>query len=597
MTIRSEEFDDIYFSPENGVAETRHVFLAGNDLPARWRGRPHFTIAETGFGTGLNFLCAWDMFEKTAGAGQKLDYISFEKYPLPAAAIRAALSGWRDIFGDKLERMLTAYPLRIPGFHRVRLEGGRINLTLIFDDVNDALPQLVAPRGVDCWFLDGFAPAKNPDMWRETLFSHMASFSAPDATAATFTVAGTVKRGLSQAGFAIEKTPGYGRKREMLRARYERTGRAGFSGRIPKTAAIIGGGLAGTACAYVLRQEGIEPVIYEASDSLAAGASGNVTGLYNPRLSSGRTAEGDFYNAAFAQIAGTLPAAEGTGYTRCGALHLCTDEEKRAKFSALPEKNGWHSDHMRYVTAADAGGLAGTPLSCEALYLPDAGMVSPEKLCHFYARDIETRLNAMVDDRTALKEDIVILACGNGAAGAEGLSWLPVQPVRGQLSCIRPAGRFGDIKTALCYGGYLTPCREGIQVTGATFLNGSTSCDVTDADHDYNIGNLQKALGLPPDELPQVTDGRAALRCTSKDRFPVIGTVPDKKSWAQGDEKDVAGLYISAAHSSHGIVSSLAGASLLADKITGRACSLPRHTVEALAPSRFLKRMRRKGFM
>lgn len=266
MTIRSEEFDDIYFSPEDGVAETRHVFLAGNGLPDRWQGRDDFTIAETGFGTGLNFLCAWDMFEKTTGAGQRLHYISFEKYPLSPADIEKALSGWRELFGDKLTRMLAVYPLRIPGFHRVRLDE-RVSMTLIFDDVNEALPQLVAPQGVDCWFLDGFAPAKNPDMWHETLFSHMAAYSAEQATAATFTVAGVVKRGLTEAGFAIEKIPGFGRKREMLRARFEGQGVVSNLAPPPRKVAIIGGGLAGTACAYILKQEGIEPVLYEASDA------------------------------------------------------------------------------------------------------------------------------------------------------------------------------------------------------------------------------------------------------------------------------------------------------------------------------------------
>lgn len=594
MTIRSEEFDDIYFAPEDGVAETRHVFLAGNGLPARWQGRDHFTIAETGFGTGLNFLCAWDLFEKTAGQEQALDYISFEKYPLSPADIKKALSGWQDLFGDKLARMLAAYPLRIPGFHKVRIDE-RVSLTLIFDDVNEALPQLTVPRGVDCWFLDGFAPAKNPEMWSETLFSHMGTYSAAGATAATFTVAGMVKRGLAEAGFAIEKTPGYGRKREMLRGRFERQGIVTNTAPPAKRVAVIGGGLAGTSCAYILKQNGIEPVIYEASDTLAAGASGNAIGLCNPRLTAGRSAEGDFYNAAFAQAVRLFPKMAGTGYRRCGALHLAIDNERYRKLSSLPEKNEWHDDHMRFVDTSMAGDLAGIKLPCEALYLPDAGFISPGRLCHAYAKDIEVHLNSGVDDFSGVKEDAVILACGNGIAGFPTLSWLPLHPVRGQVSYIDGTAGLSGIKAALCYGGYVTPRHNGRQVTGATFQNWQDHCDVVNEDHDYNLENLRKALDLQAGNVPQVTGGRAALRCSSKDRFPVIGTVPDMTAWQQGKEENMEGVYILAGLGSHGIISSLAGAQLLADKIQGRPYSLPLHTIEALSPSRFPRRMKRKG--
>ena len=191
MTLRSALFDDIYFSAADGLAETRHTFLAGNDLPAAWDGRPVFTIGETGFGTGLNFLAAWTLFAETARPGQRLHYVSVEKYPLARDDIARALAPWAGLFGGRLGDLLRLYPLRVPGFHRV-LFGDGVALTLVFDDVNDALPGLDAPRGVDAWFLDGFAPAKNPDMWTDALFAQMARLSRPGATAASFTAAGTV---------------------------------------------------------------------------------------------------------------------------------------------------------------------------------------------------------------------------------------------------------------------------------------------------------------------------------------------------------------------------------------------------------------------
>ncbi|QQG36935.1 MAG: tRNA (5-methylaminomethyl-2-thiouridine)(34)-methyltransferase MnmD [Micavibrio aeruginosavorus] len=221
--IRSVQFDDIYFSPEDGLAETEHVFLRGNNLPAAWQDRSSFTIAETGFGTGLNFLAAWKLFEETAPVAHQLDYVSFEKYPLSSEEILTALRRWQGYFGGRLEKMAALYPLRINGVHRVHLTP-RTRLTLIFDDVNEALPRLIVPRGVNAWFLDGFAPAKNPQMWSDVLFDGMARLSAEGATVASFTAAGHVRRGLAAREFTVSKVRGYGRKRDMTQAVFNRSG-------------------------------------------------------------------------------------------------------------------------------------------------------------------------------------------------------------------------------------------------------------------------------------------------------------------------------------------------------------------------------------
>ena len=154
--MRSAQFDDIYFSAEDGLAETRHTFLQGNGLPEAWRHVRRFCICETGFGTGLNMLAAWRLFEETARPEQRLDLISIEKYPLTRDEIRTALAPWT--LQPQLDRLLAQYPIRVRSFHRLNLTP-RVTLTLIFDDVLAALPQLDAQ--VDAWFLDGFAPAKN----------------------------------------------------------------------------------------------------------------------------------------------------------------------------------------------------------------------------------------------------------------------------------------------------------------------------------------------------------------------------------------------------------------------------------------------------
>lgn len=210
---RSEQFDDVYFSADDGLAETRHVFLDGNDLPDAWEDRERFVMAETGFGTGLNFLATWALFEETAAPGQCLDFISFELYPLTAEQIEEYLQPWVEHFKTKLSVLIKCYPLCLPGFHKVDLNEA-VTLTLVFGDVNEELPKLQA--SVDAWFLDGFKPATNPEMWTDKVFREMARLSKPGTSFATFTAAGNVRRGLQAAGFSVEKVPGFGAKREML---------------------------------------------------------------------------------------------------------------------------------------------------------------------------------------------------------------------------------------------------------------------------------------------------------------------------------------------------------------------------------------------
>lgn len=198
---RSEQFDDVYFSVQDGLAETRHVFLDGNDLPNAWQGRGEFTICETGFGTGLNFLAVLSLLKDNP---VKLHYSSIEKYPLGKEEIKEHLSVWPELAAE-LDMMLSVYP-----------EGGQIGdvtLELHFSDVNMAMPRL--DQKVDCWFLDGFKPSSNPDMWTDNVFQNMARLSKEGSTFATFTSAGFVRRGLEEVGFDVRKVPGFGHKREM----------------------------------------------------------------------------------------------------------------------------------------------------------------------------------------------------------------------------------------------------------------------------------------------------------------------------------------------------------------------------------------------
>ncbi len=215
---KSQEFDDLYFSADDGLAESRFVFLDRNNLPQNWLEKEKFVVCETGFGTGLNFLTAWKLFEETTKSPQSLNFISFEKYPLDCQKIAAYLEPWEAFFENRLQDLVAHYPPKIPGFHRI-IFNERVTLTLIFEDVNEAIPTLVAD--VDAWFLDGFKPSTNPDMWSETVIENMARLSHKGSSLATFTAAGKVRRDLIAAGFEIDKVAGFGRKRDMIVGHYK----------------------------------------------------------------------------------------------------------------------------------------------------------------------------------------------------------------------------------------------------------------------------------------------------------------------------------------------------------------------------------------
>lgn len=209
----SPRFQDTYFSKEGGYAESEYVFLKHNQLPERWINKTSFVIAEAGFGTGLNCLMTLFHWNRTRHPHQTLKYISIEKYPLPLQELKKNLSLWPDLYSETTV-LLNHYPPLEPGFHSIVLKSYHCELVLCFGDILEQLSQL--PASVDAWYLDGFAPSKNPEMWTQSIFDHMAKLTNVEGTFSTYTAAGFVRRGLEQAGFVVKKSKGFGRKREML---------------------------------------------------------------------------------------------------------------------------------------------------------------------------------------------------------------------------------------------------------------------------------------------------------------------------------------------------------------------------------------------
>ena len=583
---RSEQFDDVYFSVDNGFAETQHVFLQGNNLPAAWQGKQRFTIAETGFGTGLNFLCTWKLFTENSKPGQFLDFVSFEKFPLSYDEISQALVPWKEELDQFTAKLIKHYPIRVGGFHRIVFDE-HVALTLIFGDVNDYLPQLRAC--VDCWFLDGFTPSKNPEMWSETLYSEMARLSHGDTRFATFTAAGDVRRGLECAGFFVEKKPGFGKKRDMIVGHFSYPEKRAHSNiyrnkKNVKKVAIIGGGLAGTACAYALRQYGMKTAIYEKEDILGAGASGNDVGLYNPRFSALWEAEALYYSSAYAHAVRIAKiSGDAADCNPCGTLHLITNESRKKRYQKMLSQWPWHRDHMQKLSSDEASAVAGIDIDSEAVFLPDAGSISPKKLCHYFARDSDMHFGQNICDLDDLDCDAIILA--HAINMIDFIPELPIYTVRGQITHIKNISNecLENLKTNLCYDGFISASHDNFFTLGSTFQRDVGHVDVLDQDHYQNI---EAFCSVFPNDLKEgfdIVGGRSGLRVTSRDHFPVIGQV-------LGDKP----IYYAGAFGSYGLVGSIAAAHLLADIIRNGPWSQPKKVVNALSAKRFLDRAIKK---
>ncbi|EBP9213472.1 tRNA (5-methylaminomethyl-2-thiouridine)(34)-methyltransferase MnmD, partial [Salmonella enterica] len=391
----SRDFDDVYFSNDNGLEETRYVFLGGNRLAERFpvHSHPLFIVAESGFGTGLNFLTLWQAFdgfrsEHPQATLQRLHFISFEKFPLTRGDLALAHQHWPEL-APWAEQLQAQWPLPLPGCHRLLLDRGRVTLDLWFGDINELTDQLDATlnQTVDAWFLDGFAPAKNPDMWTSNLFNAMARLARPGATLATFTSAGFVRRGLQEAGFTMQKRKGFGRKREMLCGVMEQhlmpTLSAPWfyrSGSEKRETAIIGGGIASALLSLALLRRGWQVTLYCADDQPAQGASGNRQGALYPLLSKHDAAINRFFPTAFTfarRLYDALPVSFDHDW--CGVTQLGWDEKSQQKIAqmlslALP------AGLASALNAEEAVQAVGVTTRCGGITYPAGGWLCPEQL-------------------------------------------------------------------------------------------------------------------------------------------------------------------------------------------------------------------------
>ncbi|QOE06539.1 bifunctional tRNA (5-methylaminomethyl-2-thiouridine)(34)-methyltransferase MnmD/FAD-dependent 5-carboxymethylaminomethyl-2-thiouridine(34) oxidoreductase MnmC [Pseudomonas asiatica] len=634
----SRQYDDVYFAVNEGIEETRHVFLGQTRLAERFANlAPHacVVIGETGFGTGMNFYCAWQLFEQHAHAEARLHFVSVEKYPLGRDDLARAIRLWPELAAYS-QPLLEQYVAVHPGFQQFTFDNGRVTLTLLIGDVLEQLPQLDAQ--IDVWFLDGFAPAKNPDMWTPELFAQLARLSHPGTVLGTFTTTGWVRRSLVDAGFAMKKVPGIGKKWEVMSGAYVGpvpspgapwyTRPAAVAG--PREALVIGAGLAGSTTAASLARRGWQVTVLERHDTPAGEASGNPQGVLYLKLSAHGTALSQMILAGFGYTRRQLQRLQrGHDWDACGVLQLAFDNkeaERQGKLAGAFEHGLLHS-----LERAEAEAIAGVALPAGGLFYPEGGWVHPPALCQqqlqhpgirllthqevLELRKVDGQWQAWAGERLLASAPVVVLAGAADILRFEPCAQLPLKRIRGQITRLPATPSSRALRTVVCAEGYVAPPRGDEHTLGASFDFHSTGLAPTVAEHQGNLALLDEisvdlAQRLGAAELdPGQLEGRAAFRCTSPDYLPIVGPVADAQAFAQAyavlgrdarQVPDVAcpwldGLYVNSGHGSRGLITAPLSGELVAAWVCGEPLPLPRAVAEACHPNRFALRRLIRG--
>ncbi len=643
-TPRSREHDDIYHPRSGALAQARHVFLDGDALAARWRGRDRFVVLETGFGLGNNFLATWAAWRADPGRCRRLHFISIESTP-PTRTTLAATTRDPSLrpLADALEER---WPPHTWNLHRLDFDDGAVELLLAFGDVAEWLPQL--QTSVDAFFLDGFAPARNPAMWDERLFKAMARLAAPEASVSTWTAARAVRDGLRGAGFDVALAPGSQGKRDITRAVFaprfqprhppRRTSTSNANRREQgdeDRVLVVGAGLAGCAVAAALAESGRSCVVIDRRSDVASEASGNAAGLFHGVVHATDGRHARFHRAAaFAarEAVARARVRHGVPGSVDGLLRLEPGAAlDGSSLQSIVDRLGLPPDYVRALSSTEAGELAGVSLAAPAWYYPQAGWVDPRALARSWLVDagslVDLRRGSEVDalrrlgDRWALFDadgrtlataSTVVLCNGSGALDRHtALSW-PVRRQRGQVSSVATTDAApGAVPLLPVTGsGYVLPETGSRSWFGATAQWDDDDGAVRASDHRENLDRWGRLVAAAKGATPDQVSGRTSWRWVSGDRLPLIGAVPAAAVEAanvgrQGTPSSrldhprfvarAPGLFVFAALGSRGIASASLGGRLLAAAITGAPSVVETDLIDAVDPARFISRQFRRG--
>ena len=563
----SDKFDDVYFSNQDGLAETHYVFLEGNQLWERWVNyqEAYFVIAETGFGTGLNFFAVTSLFrefrQKYPDSPLKhLYFISFEKYPLPLDTLQQAHLAYPQ-FSHLAQHLQQHWLNPIQGCYRFHFD--ETTLDLWFGDIAENLPQLgdYMNGKINAWFLDGFAPSKNPDMWNEQLYQQMFRFTKPQGTFATFTAASAVRKGLENAGFDITKRKGFGKKRECLSGQKTQEKPTALSAPWfhsqpanlnKQDIAIIGGGIASLCTAISLVKRGAKITIYCEDEQTALNASGNKQGAFYPQLSDDNERNIRFYIHAFAYghqfLQWAIQHKIEFEHEFCGVALCAYNEKAESKLDKIAKLN-LPSDLYQSLSQTELSEKVGLPLPFGGGFIPQGAWLAPRQLVqHAFAflekQGVQIKTSQKVTalsqtengwqittaENEAFCHEVVVLANGHKLTDFEQTQKLPLYPVRGQVSQIPTSENLLKLKTVLCYDGYLTPVDQAktSHCIGASHVRDNATREFSLTEQQENQQKIQQ--NIPEDWTKEVdTSGnlaRIGVRCSVRDLTPMMGAVP-----------------------------------------------------------------------
>ncbi|MGX2966906.1 bifunctional tRNA (5-methylaminomethyl-2-thiouridine)(34)-methyltransferase MnmD/FAD-dependent 5-carboxymethylaminomethyl-2-thiouridine(34) oxidoreductase MnmC [Ursidibacter sp. B-7004-1] len=566
QTPVSEQFDDIYFSTQDGLAESYYVFQEGNQLWQKWQDhtRSAFVIAETGFGTGLNFLAVAEKFQQFQQTYpnsplKRLYFISFEKFPLTANQ----LTDIHQLYPQfaKFSQQLTAYwqPRQV-GCQRYHFE--QIYLDIWFGEMAENLEQLGDSYNslIDCWFLDGFSPDKNPEMWNSGLYQAMFRLTQNGGSFATFTASSTVRKGLQAVGFDVKKRKGFGKKREMLWGEKPQESLdttlqypyfyANHSVECDDIA-IIGGGVASLFLAYSLLEKGKKVTLYCQDEQVAQNASGNQQGAIYPQLSDDDERNIRFYVHSFdyaLQRLKQLTQAVEFEHQFTGVALYAYNEKTAQKLAKMAEQDWDHSLYQLY-DAKQLSEKIGLPVQNGGAFIEQGGWLSPIQLvqngiAYLQTKGLNLVLNHQVRDLTwqknswqwqqggqVFRHSVVVLANGHQLKAFKQTDGIPLYPVRGQVSQVPTNTALNTLKCVVCYDGYITPVSASqTHCIGASHLRDNADIAFSLAEHQQNIAKLQQNLTACDWTLnidSTENKGKVGIRVAFRDRVPMVGSVPD----------------------------------------------------------------------
>lgn len=632
--LHSVEFNDTYYSSAGGEEECQHVFINGNNILNRWHESDCFTIAELGFGTGVNFLTTAKAWISNQDKSNRLHFISIEKHPLPKEDL-IELHSKLNLSSVLNEELIKYYPLPIAGTHRIHFEDQRIMLTLIFADAITALKE--ASFKANAWYLDGFAPSKNPELWSSEIASRVFQLTLQHGTFATYSVASEVIKNYSAAGFKVTKQKGFASKREMLVgirkkqddiATYSLNEKSWLISTASKTrckkAIVIGGGLAGTMISAALVKRNWAITLIDRQSDLAMEGSGNKNAILMPRLSVDHdiqaqlTLLGFFYSIHYFHK--LQKCCEDLIWHPCGAIQLPRDAQQQQRMQNIIAQEELPTKFLHEVTKEQASDLANSELSSGGWHFSMAGYTVPKTICTALTennRDISLINNEEIfalehkNNRWQVKNkhhiivdeaEVVILANALDANRFTQTSWCTLHAKRGQITEIPVSNTSIHPRKIVCAEVYITPAINNYYILGATFVTDDIDTSVRKEEHEEILDKLK--IIIPSASLPKLNSvsGRAAVRAVSPDRLPIVGPIADKQKFnlsykhaALGATNTtysipnyLEGLYIATGFGSRGMAWIPLCAEILACTVNHEPSPVSQPLLNAIHPNRLL---------